>query len=242
MGNIKIRYGFCISLILVGILSRQSYAQQVNNVLQTLQELKNLQEYGYSYKINMNFPDGQLDSISGETFTSPTKGIVYNSSDMSTIFYNGNLYYNANHIDKNVTIYKMNKRFNQVTADSLQTGVFQMFLYKDWMDSVIIKYGQISGALVSKGIISFDINFPANVTIRKISIQYDMAKKIPIRIQVIALASEDEDGKTISIITCTKYSKKFDEKKLDYRSYFETTANDKYVLNKYKNYKLFTLK
>lgn len=217
-------------------------AQQVNNIVQALNGLKDLSEFGYSYQIKMNFPDGQTDSVSGETYTSPSKGIVYNHSGLSTIFYNGKLFYNANHVRKNVTVYKMNKRFDQKTADSIQAGTFQLFLYKEWMDSVIMKYGQISGAVVVKDVISFDINFPANVTIRKISVKYDMARKIPVRIEVKAMASEDDEGMITSTIVCTNYSRTFDEKKLDSKNYFDITGNDQIVLNKYKNYKLFTIK
>lgn len=224
------------------IANAQTFAQSNNQVFEVLNVLKNLDEFGYSYKINIHFPDGQKDSISGETYSSHAKGIVYNSSSLNTILYNGTWYFNANHTKKQATVYKMQKRFSPKIADSIAVGVFQFQMYKDWMDSIVTKYGTINGAVLSNNKISYTITFPTMLTIKRIFILFDLKRNIPDKIEVEAVVEEDEDGQAVSTITCTNYTKDFDEHKLNMKSYAEIDPAKSLKLIKYKNYKLITLK
>lgn len=222
--------------------SIQSYAQfESGKVAEVLRVLRDLDEFSYNYKINIQFPDGQKDSIIGETFSSRQKGIVYSSSGLNTVLYNGDWYMNADHILKKVVVYPMNKRFNTGIADSIKTSIFQFSYYKEWMDSLVLKYGTVNGALVSKDRISYTITFQPNIPIRKIAVVFNLKKNMPERIEVEAVVEEDEDGKTISRMVCTDYKTHIEERKISMDTYCQTGDKQRIKLTKFKNYKLITL-
>lgn len=214
---------------------------EAGKVMEVISIIRNLSEFSYEYKINIEFPDGQKDSVQGETYSSLSKGVVYNHSGLNTILYNGEWYLNADHIKKQVVIYPLQRRFSKGMADSLRSEIFQFQYYKEWMDSLVIQHGAVSGAILTGDKISYSITFKPYVPLRKIYVVFNLKKNMPERVEVEAVVEEDEEGKTISRIVCTRYKADIDNKKIALNTYCDVKNENNIALTKFKNYKLITL-
>lgn len=241
-----IAYG--LFTLLVNLISLDCQAgKEVSDFMYCINQIKQMKSCMYDYSLQVKFEDGTTETVKGQSYFDVPNQYVYNSNSEATILYDGKWYYNANHDQKEVTIYRMDKRFRPGVADSMRKEIFQLGVYNDMMDSLVLKYGRVPAVVKSNNKIKFDILFIPNSYIKRISIEFDMKTNLLIKCEVEAYFSIENYGneqhKATQVMTCTNYKRTPDTDVAKLDSYFSAGANDKNIkLLKYKNYKLITTK
>lgn len=222
-------------------------AKEISDFMYCINQIKQMKSCMYDYCLQVKFDNGTTEQVKGQSYFDINKQVVFNSNSEATILYDGIWYYNANHEDRIVTLYKMNKRFRPALADSMRSEVFGLGMYTEMMDSLVLKYGKAPVVVKLNNRIKFDIQFVPNSYIKRISIDFDMKSNMILKCEVEAYFSienyEDTQHKAMQVMTCTNYKRTADPEIIDLSNYFKTGRNDRDIkLVKYSNYKLITTK
>ncbi len=234
-------------LFVVVIPSEVLAIKENSDFMYCINQIKQMKSCMYDYSLQVRFDDGTTETVRGQSYFDITHQYVYNSNSVATILYDGKWYYHADHEEKKVTIYRMDKRFRPGVADSMRKEIFQMGIYNDMMDSLVLKYGRTPAVIKSNNKVKFDILFIPNSYIKRISIEFDMKTNMLVKCEVEAYFSIENYGneshKAIQTMSCTNYKRTPDTDVARLDNYFSVAANEKHIkLLKYKNYKLITTK
>lgn len=232
-----------IALIICSIFSGSLMAHTaVIDTSYALQELANVLKgangFLIDYTMDVRFPNGDKDHIDGTTYIDTKNKIYYNDCKQSTMLYTATWYYQADHINKVITIVELKKENKKLSAER-EKLIFGNGALSAFLDTVVIKKGKVTTLSYTNSTCHLAVSFPKKFYLKKMNFTYDTLSKIPLNCSVDALKPVDALGKELINVAAsyTRFQKITDNSPYSTELLF-THAKNKITLKKYTSYKL----
>jgi hypothetical protein len=229
--KIRVKYIFA-SLML---FSQIAYAQtpvsgDLKFIHAKLAELKNMT---YDYSIVQTYPDNTVDKIKGKIISA--QKLYWENTGYDLIMQSDKWYYRANHEDKTVYIVNIGGRQTKKVKNIESLTTFMP-------DLIYSKYGKTTSK-TEGSVIKITIEFGPEVLVKKVYLEYDTKRNMPLLYQVeldrmYGIDGQNFDEKYLKqSFVATNFGAKSDKAIADLSSYFSYNEG-KITLKKYTNYKL----
>lgn len=206
-------------------------------------ELKDVKVEAHDYHMKINFPNGEMDSLSGVEYMNQYDNQYYNSSYAYTIICNDKQFYKADHRNKTILFVDQNsdRKVFQYVKDGLFKNEYQHF----FIDSFLVRYGVVKTIELRNNVYDIIVSFPTQKSVKSLELVYDTTERLLINCRMVVLQPWQKSTKGIQSleekIEMNNFRKTFDKDKYNFDNFF-VIENRKKVLKKYSNYKVLSKK
>lgn len=205
-----------------------------------IDELKKTGDVSYSYAMHMLYPNLHRENVTGSMYVSNKNKLLLNDNNAFTMLYTAHWFYKADHKKKTISIVNLDKEEDAELKRRIEQELFENGSLTEFLDSVVMKRGQLKSYGMNKDTVKFEIVFPTEL-IKSISIDYQSKNRTMISYRMVTFqpTDETEDGVEgiMQTVTCSGFQKKVNIKKCEPGNFF-SLENGSIVLKKYNRYKI----
>ncbi len=219
----------------------QQIAAELDSAKSILRQLKTLGKVSYKYSIGIEYPNKQHDRIEGTIYENNGSKILYNNCDAFTMLYNGNWFFKADHRNKTVTVFNLDKTTDKGNEKRVvDKDIFSNQMASRFIDSILIKYATLKSFSRSGDTVNINLAFPPRLTVKEFSFSYVQQTEQVISFHVEVFQATDPDNNNKGIKQIINYQRIGDEaeSRNSNTDNFFVVNNGKLFLKKYNEYKV----
>lgn len=201
--------------------------------------LKENNAYTIEYNMDAQFPNGGKDHLAGTIFFDAKAKCYYNDCNQYTMLYTAGWFYQANHLEKTITLINLQKE-DKKTHNEREENIFRNGTLSAFLDTVLFKKAIVKSFSYQGALCSIILGFPPKNNIEKMAFSYDTATRMPVSCHMETIhAMDKQNSKNIKVVTNYTHFLNHTDTVITTDMLF-TYSKKKVVLKKYNNYKLIS--
>jgi hypothetical protein len=208
---------------------------------QLIEDVKQLKNLSYDYKMDVEFPNGDKDHLQGMTYLNTDDKFYYNDCPAFTMIYSDKWFYKADHKNKTLTVIDLEKEENKKVKSGREKEIFKNGALNTFLDSFLMKRAIVKNFKQEGDTYDIQLGFKGSTNVKMLRVVYNNVNGLLISCEMLISEPWQKTANTIrSMQLKVKYDnfKKVVDKSMFSEAVFFSCDHRKLELKKYDNYKL----